>query len=860
MIVLLGMMSRKPVAGVIWQTIHYLLGFRRLGYDVYYVEAHGCAPVMLMQGGDDGSARAAAFIAGVMRCFDLDDRWAFHALHADGRCYGLGEKQLRQLYSSAALIVNLHGGTQPLPEHTATGRLVYLETDPVAPQIELYDNLQWTIDFLKQHCAYFTFGENYGNPDCKLPISERFNFRPTRQPVVLDFWQPYSDGPGRTFSTIGSWRQFERDVTFRGEVYYWSKHYEFMKFLDLPDRTDQAFELALNRYDEAEKRMLESKGWKVRNALDFTTDVDAYGKYIARSRGEFTVAKDQNVRLRTGWFSDRSATYLAAGKPVVTQETGFSNILPTGQGLFAFSTMEQIVEAVESINADYKRHSRAASELAREYFNYDVVLSQLLAELGLSHSAGRPRGEPSTKASESMGDQESIRLDENLTESGTSFPPEMVLTPTSRRPTTLPEATVETVLATPVPVSAARYDVDKAIRATLKRASIVILTFNNLVYTKLCLESLLANTEYPSYEVIVVDNGSTDGTPAYLRSLTHQHPHIRTVFNADNLGFARANNQGLAMTTGDVLVLLNNDTLVPQGWLTRLVQHLEDPGIGLIGPVTNRIGNEAQIEVPYRTYGEFVRFAREYTRAHEGEIFDIRMLAMFCLAMRRDVYGRLGPLDERFEVGMLEDDDYAMQARVAGYRLVCAEDVFVHHFGEASFGKLVPTGEYGELLRANRHRFEEKWGMRWEPYGRRPSERYQLLVGRIREVVRNALPPEATVIVVSKGDDELLELNGKKAWHFPQNRDGLYAGYHPADSAEAIAHLEELWAKGGDYLLFPSSAFWWLEHYKEFDQHLKSRYRVALHEEETCKIFALGEVETERRDTVMQDNRAIGGN
>jgi hypothetical protein len=114
--------------------------------------------------------------------------------------------------------------------------------------------------------------------------------------------------------------------------------------------------------------------------------------------------------------------------------------------------------------------------------------------------------------------------------------------------------------------------------------------------------------------------------------------------------------------------------------------------------------------------------------------------------------------------------------------------------------------------------------------------------------------------VVSKGDDELLELNGKKAWHFPQNRDGLYAGYHPADSAEAIAHLEELWAKGGDYLLFPSSAFWWLEHYKEFDQHLKSRYRVALHEEETCKIFALGEVETERRDTVMQDNRAIGGN
>jgi GT2 family glycosyltransferase len=859
-IVLLGIMSRKPVAGVVWQTLHYLLGLRRLGYDVYYVEAHGLATGLLMRSGEEGEATAAAFIDGVMRRFGLGDRWAFQAVYTGRRCYGLGEGELERLYASAELIINLHGATQPLPEHSESDRLVYLETDPVLPQVELYRNVQETIDFLEPHCAYFTFGENYGRPGCALPVSRRFEFRPTRQPVLVDLWQPYANGVGRTFSTVGSWRQLEREIEFRGEVYHWSKHYEFMKFLDLPARTNQGFELALNRYDKTDKRLLEGKGWSVRDALGVSMDPDVYRRYVAGSRGEFTVAKDQNVRLRTGWFSDRSATYLAAGRPVITQETGFSNILPTGEGLFTFSTMEQIVEAVESIDANYERHSRAASELAREYFSYDVVLSQLLAELGLSRSAGKPRVASSTRASEGMRDQTPTRLDENLAGSSTPFVPEMVLTPTSRCPTTLLEATVETVLATPAPVSSARYDVDTAIQAALNRVSIVILTFNNFVFTKLCLESLLANTEYPSYEVVVVDNGSTDGTPAYLRSLARRHPHIRAALNADNLGFARASNQGLAMATGDVLILLNNDTLVPQGWLTRLVRHLEDPGIGLVGPVTNRIGNEAQIEVSYRTYGEFVRFAREYTRAHEGELFDIRMLAMFCLAMRRDVHERLGPLDERFEVGMLEDDDYAMRAQAAGYRVVCAEDVFVHHFGGASFGKLVPTGEYGELLRANRHQFEEKWSIRWEPYHRRPSERYQLLVGRIREVVRDALPPASTVIVVSKGDDELLDLNGKQAWHFPQTTDGVYAGYHPADSAEAIAHLEALRTKGGDYLLFPGSAFWWLEHYSEFDQYLWSRYRVALHEKGTCMIFELREAEIERPDTVTHDNRASGGN
>lgn len=383
-IVLLGMMTKIPVAGAVWGTMQYLVGFQRLGYDVYYVEAHARTPSMLMKRKDDnGSEKAVAFIDGVMRYFDLRDKWAFHALHDDGRCYGMTETQLQELYRSAALLINYHGGTVPLPEHSATGRLVYMGTDPVDIEIELYQNWQITIDFMAQHAAFFTWGLNYGNPDCLLPVSPRFHFKHSPPPVVLDLWQSPRDRAGDAFTTIGNWRQHEREIKFQGETYTWSKHHEFLKFIDLPQRTNQAFELGLSSYGEADKQMLEGRGWRVRHALDFSIDLDSYRAYIAQSRGEFTVAKDQNVRLRSGWFSERSAQYLATGRPVITQETGFSNALPTGRGLFGFSTMEEILAAVESVNSDYDGHCRAAAGLAREYFNYDVVLPRLLGDVGL---------------------------------------------------------------------------------------------------------------------------------------------------------------------------------------------------------------------------------------------------------------------------------------------------------------------------------------------------------------------------------------------------------------------------------------------------------------------------------------------
>ena len=439
-----------------------------------------------------------------------------------------------------------------------------------------------------------------------------------------------------------------------------------------------------------------------------------------------------------------------------------------------------------------------------------------------------------------------------VTAAGAAFPPDLVLSPTSRWPTTLPDETVRAVLRRPVP--AGRPPAVQAMRSR-PRASIVVVTYGNLVYNRLCLESVLANTHGVEYELVVVDNGSPDETPAYLRVLARLHPQVRVHCNARNLGFAAASNQGLAAATGEVLVLLNNDTIVPPGWLARLDRHLEDPAVGLVGPVTNRTGNEAQIETGYRTYGELLAFARAHQDTHDGERFDIRMVAMFCAALRRQTFEHVGPLDERFGIGLFEDDDYALRVRAAGYRVVCAEDTFVHHFGQASIGQLAASGAYGALFEANRRRFEAKWGVTWQPHQRRPNQAYGELADRIRAVARAALPTGATVLVVSKGDDDLLDLGGPRGWHFPQANDGTYAGYYPADSAAAIAHLEAMRAKGAEFLLFPSTALWWLEHYRGFREHLEARHELAVAQSETCYVFALKASGTGAGGTVAEQRQ-----
>ena len=252
-----------------------------------------------------------------------------------------------------------------------------------------------------------------------------------------------------------------------------------------------------------------------------------------------------------------------------------------------------------------------------------------------------------------------------------------------------------------------------AIRDVHPKVSIVVVSYNNADLTRACLDSVLHHSVHPNLEVIVVDNASKDGSAEMLERFGH--PRVRVILNQENVGFAAANNQALRVATGDYVVLLNNDTVVPRGWLPRMLRHLDDPQVGLAVAVTNFSGNESRIPVPYSTVEEMHPFAEQYMWEHDGESFDIRVAAMYCVGMRRDVYERLGPLDEEFTIGMFEDDDYSHRTRLAGLRVVCTEDVFVHHIGQASFSRLAPEA-YEALWKKNQAYFEQKWGMQWQPH------------------------------------------------------------------------------------------------------------------------------------------------
>src|SRR5262249_38041898 len=315
-----------------------------------------------------------------LEAYGFAGRWAFRGNYPGGRCYGMGEEAILRLYREADAFLNVTGAQEIREEHLACPRRVYVESDPFASQVKGARGDAGMVAALAAHDTHFSFGENLGQPDCDVPVG-RFRWLPTRQPVALDLW-PVGEGRGTAYTTITTWHNKGKDVVYRGDAYYWTKDREFEKFLDLPQRQPGPFELAAGVDDDVRRR-LHGHGWRQVHSVEVSADVDRYRNYIRRSRGEFTVARDQYVRPNTGWFSDRSACYLAAGRPVITQETGFSKFLPTGKGLFGFRTMEDILAAVDAVESDYAGTCRAAREIAAEYFGAEKVVGSLLGRAGL---------------------------------------------------------------------------------------------------------------------------------------------------------------------------------------------------------------------------------------------------------------------------------------------------------------------------------------------------------------------------------------------------------------------------------------------------------------------------------------------
>jgi hypothetical protein len=404
-------MATHPYAGLAWMHMQITAGFARLGHDVYYIEASSSWPFDPVRNCrvNDGLF-AVPYVARMAEWFGLSDRWAFRTSFSDREWFGLSQARAEELLATADAVLNISGASHlRTTEGLKVGNLVYVGTDPVFDEVAYAAGEPWALKTVAEHDVSVTYGENIGTPASPVPPLPKLMGH-TRQPVLMDLWA--SAPPSRrTFTTVSNWKMEGHDIEFQGEKYFYSKHREFLKFLELPRRTGREFELAMglkgaeptrNEQGEIvwkrpgqgnailaigmttdERQQLFDHGWQMADAHTITMALEPYRDYIQESLAEFTVAKDQYARLRSGWFSERSACYLAAGRPVITQDTGFGRVLPTGEGLFAFNTIEEAQAAVEAVTADYDRHSRAARGIAAEYFASERVLPAMLKDLGL---------------------------------------------------------------------------------------------------------------------------------------------------------------------------------------------------------------------------------------------------------------------------------------------------------------------------------------------------------------------------------------------------------------------------------------------------------------------------------------------
>jgi hypothetical protein len=383
-IVLAGYLVRNPLGGYAWQAAHYLLGFARLGHEAWFYEDTGhYAPAYNPLTNEFGEAYDYGLRAtgDFLDRLGLGERWVFVDV-GKGTEHGPGSGRAAGLLRDADLLVNLAGVNRIVPEQRGGRPAAYIDIDPAATQIKAAEGDRLLRTILDEHAWLFTLGENIGTARSPVPTAG-YTWHPTRPPVVLERWTAPRE-PGEAYTTVGKWDAPVPDLQFRGETFAWRKRTEWRTHLELPARTRARFEVAMDVESVAgDAELLGEHGWAIADPRAVSADPWRYRDYICGSRGEFTVAKDLNVRLRSGWFSDRAACYLAAGRPAVEQDTGFGDVLPLGPGLHAFRSTEEAAAAIRAIEADWEAASVHAGALAHEYFAAERVLARLLDTIGL---------------------------------------------------------------------------------------------------------------------------------------------------------------------------------------------------------------------------------------------------------------------------------------------------------------------------------------------------------------------------------------------------------------------------------------------------------------------------------------------
>lgn len=383
-----GMVVTYPVGGVAWDYGQYALGLERLGFEVYYLEDTGLPSYTYdpaVSGYVEDCSHGLRFLQESLGGLSptLASRWHYRAV--DGQTYGLPLEHIVDIAADADLFINVSGGCLLRDEYRRCPSKVFIDTDPgwnhfvIFPRWDTQPTEKRSQGF-RGHDHFFTYAQRLGQSDCPLPSFD-LSWHSTLPPVVLDCWHPRP--PADCWTTVMMWNNYERPVAFYG-VAYGAKELEFARVEDLPRRLATRHEVAIySPHDDFPRERCQALGWSVVDGRRRSATAGTYRAYVEGSRGEFSVAKNIYVATRSGWFSCRSTCYLAAGRPVVVQDTSFADVIPVGDGLLAFSNVDEAKAAIETVESAYDHHCRAAHEVACTYFDANHVLADLLTQLGL---------------------------------------------------------------------------------------------------------------------------------------------------------------------------------------------------------------------------------------------------------------------------------------------------------------------------------------------------------------------------------------------------------------------------------------------------------------------------------------------
>lgn len=383
-----GFIGLFPTGGATWDYIQYPLGLKLMGHDVYYIEDTMLYPVYQSSGDDWADCSfGVRYLKEAMQRVGLEDKWAYRDV-ATGKLYGMTESKFKQLCAEADVFINVSSSVYMRESYTQIPVKILVDTDPMFTQYQYHEKMEAggeaaenTRNYMRSHDLFFTFGLNIGKPDCRIPQFD-FNWHTTKKPICLDYWErAEAITPKYGFTTIMNW--IERpDFMYENEM-WGQKNKEFKKFYDLPERTGEKFEIIINRpKDQATAdamEQLKGLGWDILSPDHLISDKEKYRSFVQQSLGEFSITKETYIKSNSGWFSGRSAVYLASGRPVITQDTMWSRYIPSGTGLIAIHDLDDAVEAVKDIRTGYDRHSKAAKEIATEYFDSSKILGEMLS-------------------------------------------------------------------------------------------------------------------------------------------------------------------------------------------------------------------------------------------------------------------------------------------------------------------------------------------------------------------------------------------------------------------------------------------------------------------------------------------------